>query len=64
MQHHLQLDLRLRAAASLIYDAVYLSDGWTPVTFGEAERRKTVHYRQDVEAALFARPLLLISPSS
>jgi hypothetical protein len=58
VQHHLRHDLRLRAAASVIYDAVYPSEEWTPVSFEEAERRETVHYRQAVEAALLARPLL------
>jgi hypothetical protein len=58
VQHNLRHDLRLRAAASVIYDAVYPSDEWTPVGFEEAERRETVHYRQAVEAALLARPLL------
>jgi hypothetical protein len=54
----LRQDLRLRAAAIVIYDAVYPSDEWTPVSFEEAERRETVHYRQAVEAALLVRPVL------
>ncbi len=58
MQHNLRHDLRLRAAASVIYGAVYPRDEWTPVSFEEAERRETVHYRQAVEAALLARPIL------
>lgn len=58
MQHDLRHDLRLRAAASVIYDAVYPSEEWAPITFEEAERRETVHYRQAVEAALLVRPLL------
>lgn len=58
MSQHLRHDLRLRAAASVIYDAVYPGDEWTPVSFEEAERRETVHYRQAVEAALRARPIL------
>jgi hypothetical protein len=51
-------DLRLRAAASVIYDAVYPTEDWSPVSFEEAERRETIHYRQAVEAALLARPIL------
>ena len=58
MQHDLQLDLRLRAAASVIYDACYPSEDWAPVRFEEAERLETVHYRQAVEAALVARSVL------
>lgn len=58
MQHDLRHDLRLRAAVSVIYDAVYPGDEWTPESFEEAERRETVHYRQAVEAALLARPIL------
>jgi hypothetical protein len=58
MQHDLRHDLRLRAAASTIYDAVYPSEEWKPVPFEEAERRETVHYRQAVEAALLVRPVL------
>jgi hypothetical protein len=48
MQH----DLQLRAAARAIYDACYPSDEWAPVGFDEAERFRTVHYRQAVGAAL------------
>ncbi len=55
---HLRHDPRLRAAASVIYDAVYPTEEWAPVSFAEAERRETVHYRQAVEAALLARPVL------
>lgn len=58
MQHHLRQDLRLRAAASVIYNAVYPSEDWAPVSFEEAEQRETVHYRQAVEAALLVRPVL------
>lgn len=58
MQQDLRHDLRLRAAASVIYNAVYPSDEWAPVSFEEAERRETVHYRQAVEAALLVRPVL------
>ncbi|TPG21769.1 hypothetical protein EAH87_04840 [Sphingomonas koreensis] len=53
MQH----DLRLRALARTIYDACYPSEDWTPVDFAEAERLRTVHYRQAVEAAQQARAL-------
>ena len=58
MAQDLRHDLRLRAAAGLIYDAVYPGSDWTPVAFEEAERLQTVHYRQAVEAALLARPVL------
>jgi hypothetical protein len=58
MHHRLRHDVRLREAASAIYDAVYPGDEWTPVPFDEAERRETVHYRQAVDAALRARPIL------
>jgi hypothetical protein len=58
VQHHLRHDLRLRAAASVIYDAVYPGPEWAAVSFEEAERLETVHYRQAVEAALLARPVL------
>lgn len=58
MQQDLRHDLRLRAAASVIYDAVYPGEEWTPASFEEAERRETVHYRQAVEAALLVRSVL------
>lgn len=48
-------DLRLRAAARVIYDACYPSEEWAPVGFDEAERCRTVHYRQAVGAAQQAR---------
>jgi len=54
MQH----DLRLRAAARAIFDACYPSDDWSPVRFEDAERFRTVHYRQAVDAALQARAML------
>ena len=45
-------DLRLRAAARAIYDSCYPSEEWNGATsFEEAERRRTVHYRQAVGAA-------------
>lgn len=50
--HH---DMRLRAAARAIFDACYPSDDWSPVRFDEAERLRTVHYRQAVQAAQEAR---------
>lgn len=53
MQH----DLRLRALARTIYDACYPSEDWTPVGFAEAERLRTIHYRQAVDAALQARAI-------
>jgi hypothetical protein len=58
VQHDLRHDLRLRAAASVIYDTVYPGPEWAPVSFEQAERLETVHYRQAVEAALLARPVL------
>lgn len=58
MQHDLRHDLRLRAVASVIYDAVYPGPEWAQVSFEQAERLETVHYRQAVEAALLARPVL------
>lgn len=51
-------DLRLRAAARAIYDACYPSEDWAPVGFDEAERCRTVHYRQAVGAAQQARAAL------
>lgn len=54
MQH----DVRLRAAARVIFDACYPSDDWSPVRFEEAERFGTVHYRQAVDAARQARSTL------
>lgn len=58
MSQDLRHDLRLRAAAGVIYDAVYPGEEWAPVGFEEAERRETLHYRQAVEAALLARSIL------
>ncbi|KQN19444.1 hypothetical protein ASE86_13310 [Sphingomonas sp. Leaf33] len=51
-------DLRLRAAARAIYDACYPSEEWAPVGFDEAERCRTIHYRQAVGAAQQARAAL------
>lgn len=51
-------DLQLRAAARAIFDACYPSDDWSPLGFDEAERFKTVHYRQAVGAAQQARAVL------
>lgn len=51
-------DLQLRAAARAIYDACYPSEEWAPVGFDEAERFKTIHYRQAVGAAQHARAAL------
>ena len=53
-------DLLLRAAARAIYDACYPRDDWSPVSFDEAERCGTVHYRQAVDAALQARAVLAV----
>ncbi|CAN5528625.1 hypothetical protein BH10PSE14_BH10PSE14_19520 [soil metagenome] len=51
-------DLPLRAAARAIYDACYPSDDWAPFGFDEAERYRTVHYRQAVGAAQHVRTVL------
>jgi hypothetical protein len=51
MQH----DLRLRAAARAIYDACYPGEEWAPVGFDEAERLRTIHYRQAVDGAMQSR---------
>ena len=51
-------DLQLRAAARAIYDACYPGEEWAPVGFDEAERFRTVHYRQAVGAAQQARAVL------
>lgn len=51
-------DLQLRAAARAIFDACYPSDDWSPVGFDEAERCRTIHYRQAVGAAQQARAVL------
>ncbi len=50
MQH----DVALREAARAIYERVYPSEEWTPVSFPEAEKYGTVHYRNAVAAALRA----------
>lgn len=55
MQH----DPALRTAARVIYEEVYPTEDWTPVGFEEAERLRTVHYRQAVGAAMRARSLLV-----
>jgi hypothetical protein len=54
MQH----DLRLRAAARVIYDNVYPPADAEPFSFDEAERFGTVEYRQAVGAAQDARLVL------
>lgn len=54
MQH----DLRMRETARAIYDKVYPGDEWTPVPFEDAERHRTVHYRNAVDAALSAKACL------
>lgn len=58
MAVELRSDPRLNAAVEVIYNAVYPSEDWALVSFAEARRRETVHYRQAVEAALLARPIL------
>lgn len=52
-------DAALRATARAIYDTVYPSEEWAPVGFDEAERCRTVHYRQAVDAAHQARITLV-----
>lgn len=52
-------DQRLRAAARAIYDACYPSEDRALVGFDEAERFRTVHYRQAVGAAQQARVELI-----
>ena len=54
MQH----DMCLRAAARAIYDTCYPGEEWSPLSFDEAERFSTVHYRQAVGAAQQARAVL------
>jgi len=54
----MQRDLQLSAAARAIYDACYPGEEWSPLSFDEAERYGTVHYRQAVDAALQARCVL------
>jgi hypothetical protein len=58
MELTMQHDVRLRAAARVIFDACYPCDDWSPFGFDEAERFRTVHYRQAVDAALRARGAL------
>lgn len=43
-------DARLRAAARVIFDAVYPTDEFTPVAFEQAEQFEIIHYRRAVEA--------------
>ncbi|MBP8232860.1 MAG: hypothetical protein KAY22_11195 [Rhizorhabdus sp.] len=47
----MQQDLRLRAAARAVYDAVYPTDELAPVGFDQAEQYGTIHYRRCVAAA-------------
>ncbi|WP_245661835.1 hypothetical protein [Sphingomonas pruni] len=54
-------DALLRAAARAIYDACHPGEDWAPVGFDEAERARTVHYRQAVDAALRAKGILAAS---
>ncbi len=44
-------DFRLRAAAREIYNACYPTDDWATLSFPDAERYGTIHYRQAVGAA-------------
>ncbi len=54
MQH----DLRLEAAARVIYDNVYPPDDAVQFSFDEAERFGAVTYRQAIGAAQDARSVL------
>ena len=56
-------ELRLREAAREIYEAVYPGEEWAPVGFEEAERHRTIHYRQAVDAARRARLALADTPN-
>lgn len=53
--HH---DVCLRAAARAIYDTCYPGEDWSPLSFDEAERFGSIHYRQAVGAAQQARAVL------
>lgn len=44
-------DQRVREAARAIYDKVYPGEQWTPIPLEEAERCRTLHYRNAVDAA-------------
>lgn len=57
---HLAHDPALRATARAIYDTVYPTNDWAPVGFEEAERCRTIHYRQAVDAAIMARLTLAV----
>lgn len=57
MQH----DLQLRAAARAVYDACYPSDEWARLGFDEAERYRTVEYRQAIDAAQQVRSVLAVA---
>lgn len=54
----MEQDLQLREAARAVYDACYLADEGALFSFDEAERFRTVHYRQAVGAAQAARSSL------
>jgi hypothetical protein len=54
----MQYDLRLRAAARVIYDNVYPPVDAVQFSFDEAERFGTVEYRQAVVDAQDARSVL------
>jgi hypothetical protein len=58
MQH----DPIMRAAARCVYETVYPNEEWTPVSFEEAERFGTVHYRQAVEAVAHVKANLSCDP--
>lgn len=53
-------DRSLREAARAIYESVYPSEDWAPIGFDDAERYRTVHYRQAVGAAQRARSVFAI----
>ncbi len=56
--HH---DPQMRAAARAVYDACYPSEDWARLGFEEAERHRTVEYRQSVDAARQVRSVLAVA---
>jgi hypothetical protein len=58
MEQPMEHDLRMREAARAIYDACYPSEDWAPMGFDDAEKYRTVHYRQAVGAAQQALAVL------
>ncbi|KQM21689.1 hypothetical protein ASE73_15010 [Sphingomonas sp. Leaf24] len=56
MQH----DPQMRAAALAVYEACYPTDDWARLDFDDAERHRTVEYRQSVDAARQVRSVLTV----